>query len=179
LSGVLVWFFRSAIPPPDVRFDQLMAEVEGPPIAIEKELTPGMTRAEVRRLLGAPDVDELLPHYNPRLIRRCDYTSLGLQLWFHEEKGLAEMEVSRRWRQPTLGVHIGDPVDDPDIRVRPDTGTKTLRCDSWPKVWFAYHAVSLPEGKQHLERVRVYQIHFRDDAVFGNWDLQLKLPQGN
>ena len=176
MAGALAWFFWPPSPVADDRFEKLMAEVEGPRIALESDLRPGMTPDQVRQVLGAPDEDELLPHFDPRVIRRWNYRSVGLELLLHEEKGLAQMELSRRWTQPTLGVRIGDPVQDPLILARGESGTRALPCASWPKAWFYYDAVPLPGGRTPRERVRVHRIHFEDDAVFGHWDWRLELP---
>lgn len=69
----------------------------------------GGSRKDVERTYGQPSSNEVLPNYNPPVMRKLVYKNLGLTFFFFRNL-LWGIEVKDPFQGKFFGVKIGDPV---------------------------------------------------------------------
>jgi hypothetical protein len=149
-------------------------EVAPPPIDVENSLRPGMSPAEVERLLGKPD---RRTDYNARdklVLQSWEYRSWGLRLTFHVEKGLGSIAIEKRWSRAVHGFKRDDPLEN---LAKGADGRSPLELPiqngHWPRAYCQVLCFSTEQHGQPTEACKVGDIVFKDDNILGRWLLRL------
>jgi hypothetical protein len=148
------------------------APIDGPAIDLETALKPGMSPDEVFNLLGKPDRDEVPESYRPQVVREVEYDTLGLSLYFHTEKGLGKIWLSRRWNLKGIqGYRNGDLLMPGDLDFGQSEHQLAVHFQSsiWPEGLLYLDEVELERDGKKLIGGKIRGITLIDSRIHGTW----------
>lgn len=133
------------------------------------EVSEGEWASAVIEAYGEPASDEMLPNFNPRVMRVLSYPELGLEFSFNRNQ-LWGIDVTRPFDGEVFGLRLGDP-----IRRAIDifgSGYETFETGhaNMGSVLAYYWQADLPKWFFYTQDDMTVAIGFFDKSIYGEWN---------